>query len=176
MSHRSKPVTRRTILSRRDLMPAADRERASAAIAARVLPLLPEGLVAIYAPKSSEVDTSAIATALGDRAVYPRVGDGLVLAFAPGPLAPGQFGLREPTGEAIALADIAAFVVPGVAFDRDGGRLGWGRGYYDATLAQTHARTIGLAFECQLVEHVARDAHDINLEFVVTEVATYGRH
>jgi len=175
VSHQAKPITRRTVLSRRDLMPADARELASAAIAGRVLPLLPDGLVAIYAPKSSEVDTAVLAAALGDRAVYPRIGDDLVLAFAPGPLAPGAFGLREPTGPAVPLADIAAFVVPGVAFDRDGGRLGWGRGYYDATLARVHARTIGVAFECQLVERVERDAHDINLEFVVTEVATYGR-
>ena len=55
-----------------------------------------------------------------------------------------------------------------------GGRVGWGRGHYDATLEGVPAALrIGLAFECQLVDHIAREAHDIPVNYIVTEAATY---
>jgi 5-formyltetrahydrofolate cyclo-ligase len=62
-----------------------------------------------------------------------------------------------------------------VAFDRGGGRVGWGRGHYDATLAAAApgALRIGLGFECQLVERVPHDPHDALLHYVVTEAAVY---
>lgn len=92
-------------------------------------------------------------------------------------LEPAGFALREPPAAApeVPLAEIGAFVVPGLAFDRAGGaRLGWGRGYYDATLAAAPAaRRIGLAFEVQLVDGLAHDAHDVAMNLIVTEVATY---
>jgi 5-formyltetrahydrofolate cyclo-ligase len=89
----------------------------------------------------------------------------------------GHFGLREPreTAPLVELAAVSAFIVPGLAFDRAGGRIGWGRGYYDVTLAAANpqALRIGIAFECQLVEQVPRDPHDIHLHYVVTEAAVY---
>lgn len=161
-------------------MPADERRAASDRIAASVAQLLPDaGVVALYAPKSTEVETAAIAAELhrrGVRIAYPRVVTGTrVLEFAEGELAPGAFGLLEPTGPALALDAITAFVIPGVAFDREGGRIGWGRGYYDATLAAATGLRIGLAFDCQLVERIPRDAHDIGVDLVVTETASYGR-
>ncbi|HEX5061643.1 MAG TPA: 5-formyltetrahydrofolate cyclo-ligase, partial [Kofleriaceae bacterium] len=73
------------------------------------------------------------------------------------------------------LSEIAAVFVPGLAFDRAGGRIGWGRGYYDVTLAAASpaALRIGLAFECQIIEHVPREPHDAALHYVVTEAAIY---
>ena len=180
MTHEGKPITRRIVLSRRDLMPEAERVAAAARIVTTIGALLPAGTVALYAAKSTEVELAGLDAELrarGVRVVYPRVVAGQrVLEMAEGDLAPGSFGLREPTGAAVPLAEIAAFVVPGIAFDRAGGRLGWGHGYYDATLAlaRPDALRIGVALECQLVEHLPRDAHDINLDLVVTEAATYG--
>jgi 5-formyltetrahydrofolate cyclo-ligase len=58
-------------------------------------------------------------------------------------------------------------VIPGLAFDRDGWRVGWGHGYYDATLAGApDALRIGLAFETQMVESVEHDPHDAHLDVV----------
>lgn len=185
---RAKPITRRTVLSRRDAMTADARTEASAAIAARVdeqfASLPPGAFVALYAAKGSEVATDAIAAtarARGLRVVYPRVVDGARrLCFSEvteAELVPGHFGLREPAPGAptVDLGSIAAFIVPGVAFDRSGGRLGWGRGYYDATLAAAapSALRIGVAFECQLTDEVPRDPHDEHLHHVITETATY---
>lgn len=184
---RGKPVTRRAVLARRDALTVEQRAAASAEIARRAAALvtaLPaRGTIALYAAKGSEVDTAAldaIARAHG-RVVYPRVvASERRLAFhvaLPDQLVAGRFGLREPAGDPrtqVELTAIDAFVVPGLAFDRGGGRIGWGHGHYDATLAAApSALRIGLAFECQLVDAVPRDPHDMLLHAVITEAATY---
>ena len=184
---RGKSATRRSALARRDAMTAGERATASAAIEARVAALLaalPAGAtLALYAAKGSEVDTAGVDAHARThaRVVYPRVVSGeRRLAFhraAPGALVPGHFGLREPAADpatAVELAEIDAFVVPGLAFDRAGGRIGWGHGHYDATLsAAPRALRIGLAFECQVLDTVPHDPHDILLHAVITEAATY---
>lgn len=184
---RPKPVTRRAVLARRDALSADERVAASTAIADSTMQLLaslaPGSLVALYAAKGTEVDTSgidALARTHGLRVAYPRIVEGdRMLAFhevSIDDLVLAKFGLREPqaSSPAVALADIAAFVVPGLAFDRAGGRVGWGRGYYDVTLAAIPgALRIGLAFECQIIDHVPRDPHDASLHYVVTETAIY---
>ncbi|HEX3764029.1 MAG TPA: 5-formyltetrahydrofolate cyclo-ligase [Kofleriaceae bacterium] len=185
---RGKLATRQASLALRDAMAAAERAIASAAIcdaanamvAAR---LSPGQVVALYAAKGSEVDTARIDAYTRSRGLvvaYPRVnGQARVLAFhavPPEALAPSRFELREPSADApaVALDDIAAFVVPGLAFDRAGGRIGWGRGHYDATFAAApQALRIGLAFERQVVDAVAREAHDVTLHIIITEVATH---
>jgi 5-formyltetrahydrofolate cyclo-ligase len=185
---RTKPITRRTVLLRRDTMPELARIAASDLIADSVMQLVarfPAGeCIALYAGKGTEVDTSridAFARARGLRVAYPRVVDGnKLLAFHEttiDALEEGHFDLREPRTDSptVELSSINAFMVPGLAFDRHGGRIGWGRGYYDVTLAAANpqALRIGLAFECQLVDEVPRDPHDIRLHHVVTEAAMY---
>jgi 5-formyltetrahydrofolate cyclo-ligase len=182
-----KPITRRTALLRRDALTEAERETASNVIANAAMQLLAKleagAMVALYATKGTEVDTAridAFARARGLRVAYPRIVDGdRRLAFHEvtiDELVPGKLGLREPlpTSHAVDLSELAALIIPGLAFDRSGGRIGWGRGYYDATLAAIPAALrIGLAFECQIVERVPRDPHDAPLHYVVTEAATY---
>jgi 5-formyltetrahydrofolate cyclo-ligase len=187
---RGKPITRRTVLSRRDAMPAEARAAGSEAIAERVEALLDAGqyvrgsLIALYSGKGTEVETTRIdasARSRGLRVVYPRVVAGQAqLSFAearPHTLVAAKFGLREPALDAVPVEvrHISVFIVPGLAFDRGGGRVGWGRGYYDATLAAARpgAVRIGVAFECQVLDEVPRDAHDALLHYVVTEANTY---
>ena len=93
---------------------------------------------------------------------------------APDDLAPGAFGIPEPQGEAADPASIDLTLVPGAAFDKSGGRLGRGGGYYDRYLPLVRGLTVGLAFECQMLETVPREAHDIGIQRVVTESAVYG--
>ncbi len=169
-------------------MTDAARAAGAAAIAAATNLLLAQRLsagatVALYAAKGSEVATAQIdaaARALGLFVAYPRVvARAVALSFhavARAQLAVGRFGLSEPSADApgVALDEISAFVVPGLAFDRDGWRIGWGHGHYDATFAAgaPSALRIGLAYDCQLVDHVAREPHDVALHFIITEVAT----
>lgn len=185
-SPRGKPATRHTMLSRRDALSIAEREAFAVVIAERVDGLLGErrpAVVAMYAAKGSEVATTAIdsaARARGVRVVYPRILRDRRLAFhevALEDMVVARFGILEPREDApsIELAEIGAFLVPGVAFDRtSGARLGWGRGHYDATLSVVPAALrIGLAFDMQLVDGIAHEPHDVAMNMIVTEVATY---
>lgn len=175
------------MLSRRDALTAAQRADFAATIAQRVDGLLGERrprVLAMYAAKGSEVGTAAIdaaARARGVRVVYPRIeGAERRLAFcevALDEMVTGRFGIAEPheNARAIDLTEIGAFVVPGVAFDRaTGARLGWGRGHYDTTLsAAPQALRIGLAFEIQMIDGIAHEPHDVAMNLIITEVATY---
>lgn len=162
-------------------MSAAERSSAAARIATMVAPMLTTDIVALYAakPGSTEVDTVELEAHLrnhGLRVAYPRVvASSRVLEFAEGPMQRGAFGLLEPSGPALPLADISTFVIPGIAFDREGNRIGWGGGYYDATLAAAAGFRIGLAFDCQIIETIPRDVHDIGVDLVVTETTSYRR-
>jgi len=93
-------------------------------------------------------------------------------------LVPGMWGILEPPkqrwgelGKEVAPEQLDCVMVPGVAFDRNGGRLGNGAGYYDRLLKSIRADAvlIGVCFESQLVEQVAMDAHDVAMDIVMTE-------
>lgn len=84
----------------------------------------------------------------------------------------GVWGILEPDParcELRALSDIQLAIVPGVAFDRHGGRIGYGKGYYDGLLAQCHPLTIGAAFEVQVFDVVPMEPHDARISTLVTE-------
>jgi 5-formyltetrahydrofolate cyclo-ligase len=184
----SKRVTRQALRAQRDTLSGPERAVRSARIAEAADAVLAKhtqanDVVALYANKGSEVDTvgiDAAARARGLVVAYPRViGNAVPLAFHAArldELVPGPFGLREPPLHAppIDLARIAVFFVPGIAFDRAGKRIGWGRGHYDATLAAApSALHVGLAFDFQLVDSVPCEAHDTTLHVILSEVATY---
>ena len=175
-------------LAARDAIPADVRAAASAVIADlvdhHVLAGLPAGsVVAIYHPKRSEVDTAPIAErarARGIAVAFPRVEPGRrALGFhrvEAAELVAGIYGLREPRADApaVALTDLAAIIVPGVAFDAAGNRIGWGRGHYDATLIDARSiPSIGIAFACQLVASVPVDDADVPVHLVVTEAGVH---
>lgn len=169
-------------------MTSAEREAASERIASAANQWLadrmsPGEILGLYWAKGTEVDTAridAFARACGITVAYPRVLDrqrGLTFhAVTPSELLPSRFGLREPLADApaVEVSEISAFVIPGLAFDLGGGRLGWGLGHYDATLtAAPKALRIGIAFECQVVDRLEHDPHDIPVHLIITEVATH---
>jgi 5-formyltetrahydrofolate cyclo-ligase len=89
-------------------------------------------------------------------------------------LAPGPHGLSEPlpSWPEIAVEDLDVMLVPGLAFDAAGGRLGHGGGYYDAAgrrLRSASGVMIGFAFDFQIVERCPTDAHDVAVDVVVTD-------
>ncbi|RMH42834.1 MAG: 5-formyltetrahydrofolate cyclo-ligase, partial [Deltaproteobacteria bacterium] len=171
------------MIARRDAIPpehAAVAADIAAAHAVAAISPAPGQTIGLYAAFRSELATAPLAGALADAGAtlaYPRVDRAarrLVFHAVADPrdLRPGVLGIPEPPPDAPAvdLTAVAAFVVPGLAFDRSGGRLGWGRGYYDATLAAApRARRIGYAFELQLVEIVPVDDHDAPMDCVITE-------
>jgi len=175
------------LAARRRLAPAA-REAAARSIAARLSRLEAFALartVALYAPIGAEVGTAAVARlarARGQRLAFPRLLPGeRRLAFASceaEALVPGPLGTHEPPGDAppVPLSEIDCILVPGVAFDARGRRLGRGAGHYDATLAALppRARRIGLAYEVQIAPSVPEEPHDAGLDLVVTESRVLG--
>ncbi|ASB88365.1 5-formyltetrahydrofolate cyclo-ligase [Bacillus sonorensis] len=87
------------------------------------------------------------------------------------------FGLQEPIihkTDLIMPQDIDLILVPGVCFDRHGYRIGYGGGYYDRYLAGFHHETASLAFHCQMIERVPREEHDIPVNRIFTDKATWG--
>jgi 5-formyltetrahydrofolate cyclo-ligase len=86
-------------------------------------------------------------------------------------LAPGVWGIREPMPERCqtATADVDFVLVPGLAFDVRGGRLGYGGGFYDRLLAALPAVRVAAAFSAQIVEAVPMSAHDQYVDLIVTE-------
>jgi 5-formyltetrahydrofolate cyclo-ligase len=85
-------------------------------------------------------------------------------------IVPGQFGIREPkTGCAeIPLDRLGLILVPGVAFDLHGGRLGRGRGFYDRLLPEIHGIKCGVAFDEQMVDAVPAGKLDVRMDFILT--------
>ena len=83
--------------------------------------------------------------------------------------------LREVASKRLQPADLDLIMVPGVAFDSQGGRTGHGKGYYDKLLehARPDAPLIALAFESQMFPEIPCESHDIYMDKVVTETATY---
>ena len=67
------------------------------------------------------------------------------------------------------LSEISGFLVPGLGFDPKGSRLGRGKGFYDRTLALTKAIRVGVAWDCQLIESIPTEAHDLKMDWICTE-------
>ncbi|MDX9972498.1 MAG: 5-formyltetrahydrofolate cyclo-ligase [FCB group bacterium] len=92
--------------------------------------------------------------------------------------APSAFGILEPRAEHLRPTEVppgALAVVPGLAFTREGGRIGYGAGYYDRFLAAFDGVKLGMAFEAQLADSMPLEAHDVPMDVVVTEAAVYRR-
>ncbi len=83
--------------------------------------------------------------------------------------------LRHAAGKAVQAEELDLVMVPGVAFDRAGARMGHGKGYYDKLLqhARPEAPLVALAFECQLFPEIPVAAHDIFMDLILTEAAIY---
>jgi 5-formyltetrahydrofolate cyclo-ligase len=97
-------------------------------------------------------------------------------------LAPGKWSILEPpselrgkSGNEVDPSELDVVLTPGVAFTRDGARIGSGQGYYDRLFValRPEATVIGLAYECQLFPNLAVDPHDVYMDKVVTEKGVY---
>lgn len=180
---RDKQELREALRTRRAALPGADRDRRTGLAVGHLLGLAElrrPGTVALYAALPGEIDPAPARPELearGARIVLPRVhADGhLELVAADGALSPGFRGVLEPDGPALPPADVDVIVVPGVAFDRDGGRLGQGGGHYDRLLAAVGGSTtaVGFAFAFQVVEHVPLLDHDRPVDVLVTDEAVH---
>src|SRR3954451_7542110 len=177
-----KSIVRKDALMRRDAIPATERAQAAEAIAARAFPLViaPGTIVSAFMPLKTEVNPLPLMrklAAAGAQLALPAIagrGNPLVMrAFAFGDeLASGQWGIREPKTDAPEVVpDI--LLVPLLAFDRTGHRVGYGAGYYDMTIAKARsikpAVAVGIAFAAQEIPEVPVTPRDARLDLVLTE-------
>jgi 5-formyltetrahydrofolate cyclo-ligase len=178
MTSEVKHSIRKEILAKRDALSAEEIKELSEHIAKNLSVLeqyAKAKIVMFYASHKSEVHTDdMISEALkSKKVVLPKVENGEIiplLILDMENLIPGLGGIREPLlAPSMKLSSIDAVVVPGIAFDETGHRIGTGKGFYDAFLKKLHAVKIGLAFECQLVESIPHEPHDVHLDFIVTE-------
>lgn len=89
-------------------------------------------------------------------------------------LAKGAYGISEPrTVKKADTADIDFILVPGLAFDKNGNRMGFGKGYYDKLLCKTNAEKTALCYEFQLFDEIRADKHDIPMNTIITEDKIY---
>jgi 5-formyltetrahydrofolate cyclo-ligase len=178
----SKAELRKAALARRDALPAQERQAAAEALAARAfpVPIKPGVIVSGYMPLKSEISPlplmrklAAAGAALALPVVAGRGKPLIMRAYRFGQdLDTGVWGIREPKPEAPHVApDI--LLVPLAAFDRTGGRIGYGAGYYDMTINALRSKksvvAVGLAYAAQEVSAVPTTDRDARLDVVLTE-------
>lgn len=130
----------------------------------------------VYVSGKNEVSTFPLISHLlasGVRVCVPKTfGQGYMEAWQisdlQADLKPGAFGLLEPiTGCMVSTESIDLVVVPGVAFDQKGNRIGYGGGYYDRFLQQSTAKKVGVCYQFQLVDDIAKEVTDVAMNAVV---------
>ena len=184
----AKRSVRERILRARDALPVQLRTAASAAIAATLSgrsDFTAAGVVLLTLPFGSEWDTRLLlsaALAQGKTVAVPRVNPERrmleihAVCDTDSEIAPGYRGIPEPRADCppVALASIDWVLVPGIAFDAQGRRVGYGGGYYDRLLPllEKGAARVAGAFELQLVDRVPAAPHDTTVDAIVTERRT----
>lgn len=182
---KTKKQIREDAKAQRALISSEERREWSRSIGNRVLPLLrPYTTIMLYASKSPEVDTGHLIERLlsaGKKVIVPIIEKdtrSLRLSFLPDPscLVVSTFQVPEPVCHEIRASpeDVEIAIVPLIAFDARGNRLGYGAGYYDRFLTRfPHIVKIGIAFSSQQVNEIPHDADDIRMDFIVTENAIH---
>ena len=180
LSKMIKDSLRKYIRAQKSQYDVAQLEAMSIEITNRVLALASwqeAGTLLLYYPLADEVDVRPLiknAYDNGKKVLLPVVkGEELKLHLYQGEssLSEGAFGIMEPTGPLFSeenYSEIQLAIIPGMAFDTAGHRLGRGKGYYDRLLPKlTNARLQGICFPFQLLDEVPTEAHDIKVQEVV---------
>lgn len=180
VSSSRKAALRAEALARRDSLELDDRLLWDEAIVERVLalPVFTQGPVSAYWPMRSEADPRPILEALHERGLslcLPAIVEKRMIfrRWAPyEPIVPGGFGTLVPDPAQPEIVP-AILIVPLAAFDRRGYRIGYGKGHYDAKLAEIGPVTsIGIAYAAQEIDTVPDEPHDRRLDWIVTERET----
>ena len=176
----NKDELRHAMRARRRALSQEEQRRASLAVLERVRAFAPyreARSVMAYMACRGELDLSPVlldALAQGKTLLLPRCeAPGIMTARRVTELlqlAAGAYGLMEPAQCCAVFPpeEINLIFVPGTAFDRSGGRLGQGGGYYDRFLARTRALTVGVCHDFALIARVPAEAHDARMDYILT--------
>ncbi len=176
-----KETVRKILRQKKEAMLPEDRLKKSQRICRHLMNLISSGeTVMVFTSKEKEVNTRPLIMALfsrGNPVVVPIIVKedcSLRLSYLRdfSALVPSTFGVPEPIGNEIPVdpKDISTIILPMLGFDRTGGRIGYGAGYYDRFLSKNPGlRKIGIAYGCQEVETIPVDENDIRMDIIVTE-------
>lgn len=170
-----KKELRKEILYLRDNL--EDRYNKSVIIKNKILSLdiyKNSNVIALYSSMKSEVDTKELISEsleLGKKVLLPRIINKNKMIFIEinkdTNYEKNNFGMLEPIG--IEEKNIDLMIIPGVAFDKDNNRLGYGRGYYDKYLKDKNIYKIGICFKEQIVDNIDIEEHDIKMNLIITD-------
>lgn len=180
MNLAAKESLRSAMLDRRGALPAEFQDAAARAVEERLFShpdWAAAPRVGLYWAVRGELPTRGIFHRLsqeGRSLCLPRLGaEGLEFAEArdESDLVPGAWGILEPDPRlpVVPIEGLTDLLVPGVAFDLKGGRLGWGKGYYDRALKDFRGRRWALAYDFQVLDSIPTDERDEAVERIVTE-------
>lgn len=172
-----KSEIRRNIKRLRMMLSDMEKEEAAAEVFAQLentAAFMMADNILIYHSLPDELSTISFMRKWKDRKHFflPRV-NGVNLDLLPyieSELEKGAFDIEEPTcGDLADADDIDMMIIPAVAFDRSGNRLGRGKGFYDRLLASTKATKVGVGYEFQLLQELPSEPHDVPMDMVITQ-------
>ena len=132
----------------------------------------------LYMPLGKETDTTDIikrAFADGKRVAFPVTDEASAqitpcYATVDAEFSKGGFSVKEPDVKVVANAkDLDVIIVPGIAFDVQGNRIGFGKGCYDKLLVKTNALKVGFCYDLQICDNIPADEFDIKMDYIITE-------
>ena len=176
----AKQALRQAMLKKRNSLSKEMLDKMSEMIQARVMntdEFKNTETVATYHPVGSEVSTIQILSSvlqLKKRLALPRVEDETKIIFAEvkdleNDLEVGKYKIMEPKTHCLKVSKIDLVLVPGIAWDENGHRLGYGKGYYDRYLANLQTISVGLAYDFQILKHIPHGDNDFRVNLIVTE-------
>lgn len=180
MVFESKKALRRSIKQQTLSLSTAERERQASLVTSFLVAAIQQRsnpTVALFAPLSDEIPITIDELAPYCRIILPKVDTSAnsplmeFYPYTPESLLSGAYGINEPTSQlAVSAKDIDIAIIPGVAFTRNGYRLGRGKGYYDCYLSRNEfrAETIGICFDHQLLDTLPQEPHDRCVNMVIT--------
>lgn len=178
-----KETIRSRVKARKSLLDASERKIAAARVfdyVEKSAPFIMAEHILMYNSLPDELQTRDFISKwhLLKHFYLPRV-NGInldILPYDSSRLHLGAFNIEEPVGNDIVdVSKIELIIVPGVAYDRRGNRIGRGKGFYDRLLRDSRAVKIGVAYHCQLVDDIEPDEFDVPVDFVVTEQGVFSK-
>ena len=183
MIHAQKAALRAAFRARRAALSEDERAKRDKSICTSLLSLL-DGvdLLLLFDPKGAEIDLRPIfhyARERGIACAFPRCGEekgemDFYFVNDLNELEEGKFGIREPQKNTTTVTDLtnAMMIVPALAFDRAGYRIGYGGGYYDRYLQAHGVKTVGVVYEEFLADTLPHERFDLAVDIIVTEKRT----
>ena len=179
-NHRLKTDLRAHIRARLEIISEAVRAVESIGLCERLQTQMPSAhTILFFAPLPDELDVwpmLELSLATGTNCALPffdaekKIYGAKQLKTLATDIVIGKFGVREPAASCaeIPLSQFDLILVPGMAFDLNGNRLGRGQGFYDRILAEASGIKCGVAYDFQLLEKIPTEAHDAKVDFIFT--------